>query len=77
MDNLAKEIGFDLENDKRKYWWFFKQIMLTSLPAGYEREIDIEGKTWFNNIERNYQTKDHPLRNYFRKLFLRVLTLEK
>ena len=77
VDNLAKEIGFDLEKDREKYWWFFKQILLTSLPGGYEREIDIEGKTWYNKIEGNYLTKDHPLRHYFRKLFARILTLEK
>eukprot|EP00347_Sterkiella_histriomuscorum_P016098 403354503 len=59
------------------YWWFFKQILLTNLPSGWEREYDIDGYTQFNSIEENIQTREHPLRYYFRKLFLRILSLEK
>ncbi|CDW79833.1 ww domain containing protein [Stylonychia lemnae] len=77
VEHVAKEIGFDMDLDKPKYWWFFKQLLLMNLPCGWERETDIDGYTQYNNVEENYQTREHPARFYFRKLFLRILTLEQ
>jgi hypothetical protein len=63
---LASEVGFDMDAEKKKYWWYMRQMLLTEMPMGWEREIGYEGQTIYNNTKKNVSIKTHPMKGYFR-----------
>ena len=73
---LGYQIGLDIssQRDRDKYGWILEMLITSSLPAGWEKERDIDGELVFYNRIKNKTTSMHPNHLEFRKILLNLVS---
>ncbi len=69
VEALAQDIGIDIERDKANHIWFLQQALLSELPHGWTKELDLRGNTVYHNFLNNSSSKNHPNAIRFRIAF--------
>jgi hypothetical protein len=72
---FAKYLGMDPDED-RHLLWIAQQALNATLPAVWTEHKDEEGNTYYFNADTGESSWEHPLDDYFRKLYARHKTAE-
>jgi len=76
VEQLAHDIGIDIEHDKRKHIWFLQQALLSELPFGWIKEKDFNGKIVYQNFLTKSVSHIHPNIHKLRIAFNEIIKSE-
>jgi hypothetical protein len=71
----AKFLGMNIQDDRDKeLLWIAKEAMAAALPAGWTQHEDKDGFVFFYNAATEQSTYEHPMDDFYRKVYQRAKT---
>jgi hypothetical protein len=71
----AKFLGMNIGDDRDKeLLWIAKEAMAAALPAGWTQHEDKDGFVFFYNAATEQSTYEHPMDEFYRKVYQRAKT---